>query len=380
MKTLILLLVVTLASVSLAQTRINAHIEVDSVMREFIVSKPSGEVPAGGYPVVFMLHGTSGDGEKFYNISGWKEKGETEKFISVFPSSLRYCVIEDSAAPHMTTKWNNGDLQEKACDGQTFKDDVKFIRMMVDTLKKSFPIDASRIYASGFSNGGCMTSKLAVEASDIFAAINSASGPLTSGDSGAALRMIPIVYHVGTKDDRFYSLIGLPELPFNDSGMLAFRGIVNRYLKIFGLSEDYTKDSTAIALRYRFNTQAVAASWEFNYVLFKGLEHNYPNGTNFPIAACDFLWTFFQQYTLPLSVKNSGDQVQSIYIRPNPTTDYIIVDEDATVTLFSPTGAEVFTKQVVRDERIALPKLASGVYIAKVTTKSGVKSAKIVVE
>jgi polyhydroxybutyrate depolymerase len=327
-----------------------------------------------------MLHGTSGDGEKFYNISGWKEKGETEKFITVFPSSLRYCVTEDSAAPHMTTKWNNGDLQSVACAGQTFKDDVKFFRMMVDTLKKSLPIDASRIYASGFSNGGVMTSKLAVEASDIFAAIASAGGGLLSEDSGTAKRMIPIVFSVGTHDDRFYTRVGLPVLPYNDSTIYIFRSSVNRYLDVFGLGEDYTKDSTALYIRYRFNSMAIAASWEYNYVLFNGLEHNYPNGTNFPASAADFLWAFFQQYTLPLSVKKSGDEIQSVYRRPNPASDYIIVDEDATVTLFSSTGAEVFMTKTIQDERIALPKLASGVYIAKIETKSGMKSAKVVVQ
>ena len=67
-------------------------------------------------------------------------------------------------------------------------------------------------------------------------------------------------------------------------------------------------------------------------------------------------------------------------LRPNPATDYIIVDEDATVTLFSSTGAEVFTTKALQDERIALPKLTSGVYIAKIETKSGLKTAKVVVQ
>jgi photosystem II stability/assembly factor-like uncharacterized protein len=67
-------------------------------------------------------------------------------------------------------------------------------------------------------------------------------------------------------------------------------------------------------------------------------------------------------------------------LRPNPATDYIIVDEDATVTLFSSTGAEVFTTKAMHDERIVLPKLASGVYIVKIETKSGVKSAKVIVQ
>ncbi|HEY6170770.1 MAG TPA: T9SS type A sorting domain-containing protein, partial [Candidatus Kapabacteria bacterium] len=234
--------------------------------------------------------------------------------------------------------------------------------------------------ASGFSNGGCFTSKLAVDASDIFAAVTASAGPLHELDSGVAKRMIPIIFSLGTLDDRYITAISRPEIPFNDSGLYFFRSIVNRYLAVFGLSQEFTKDSTALALRYRFNSTAAAASWEFNYVLFKGLEHSFPNGINYPVIAADVFWTFFQQYTLPLSVKKSGDQIQPIYLRPNPATDYIIVDEDATVTLFSSTGAEVFTTKAVQDERIALPKLASGVYIAKIETKSGVKTAKVVVQ
>lgn len=66
-------------------------------------------------------------------------------------------------------------------------------------------------------------------------------------------------------------------------------------------------------------------------------------------------------------------------VHPNPATNFIIMDEDATLTLFTSTGMEVFTTKAVHDERVSLPKLASGVYIAKIETKSGVKSAKIVI-
>lgn len=67
-------------------------------------------------------------------------------------------------------------------------------------------------------------------------------------------------------------------------------------------------------------------------------------------------------------------------LRPNPAHDLIIAEDDATMRLYSPTGAEVFSQRVVKGEHVILPKLASGVYIAKIETKSGVKSAKVVVQ
>ena len=43
---------------------------VDGDTREYYVHVPAKYNSNAATPVVFMLHGTSGDGEKFYNISG----------------------------------------------------------------------------------------------------------------------------------------------------------------------------------------------------------------------------------------------------------------------------------------------------------------------
>ncbi|MCE7933384.1 MAG: hypothetical protein DYG96_02200, partial [Chlorobi bacterium CHB2] len=170
---LLLALVVGLIAVATrlsSQTRYDINMMVDAVKREVIIAVPSGTPPAGGYPVVFMFHGTSGDGEKFFNISGWKEKGEAEKFISVFPSALKYCFTEDGEQK-TTTRWNCGELVEDACPGQNLKNDVTFVRAIVDSLKSRFPVNPRKFYVSGFSNGACFAFKLAVEMSDVFAAI-----------------------------------------------------------------------------------------------------------------------------------------------------------------------------------------------------------------
>lgn len=171
MKNLVLLVVASLTFCSAAAQRADMTMTVEGELRSFIVVRPLGSAPAGGYPVVFMLHGTSGDGEKFWSISGWKEVGARENFITVFPSSLEWQVKNDvGAGCHATTKWVNGDLSGAACEGQTFKNDILFIRRIVDTLKQLYSINARMVFATGFSNGGVMTSKMSTEMSDVFAA------------------------------------------------------------------------------------------------------------------------------------------------------------------------------------------------------------------
>src|SRR5688572_8534058 len=64
-------------------------IVADGKTREYYVHVPLGYNLKNAFPVVIMLHGSGGNGEKFYNISGWKEVGEVQNILTVFPSSLQ---------------------------------------------------------------------------------------------------------------------------------------------------------------------------------------------------------------------------------------------------------------------------------------------------
>ena len=50
------------------------------------------------------------------------------------------------------------------------EDDVGFILQIVDTIMQNHSIDKSRVYVTGWSNGCGMTQRMAVEASEVFAA------------------------------------------------------------------------------------------------------------------------------------------------------------------------------------------------------------------
>lgn len=381
MKRLLTLLTLLVASSSFSQSRFDVTMNVDGIDRQFIVVRPSGAVPTGGYPVVFMFHGTSGDGEKFYNISGWKEKGETEKILTVFPSSLEYCI--DDGTPHRTTKWNNGDLIGQACPNQTFYDDVHFVRRMLDTISATFPIDRSRVYGSGFSNGGIFTSKLAVEASDIFAAIAAAAGPLNALDSGVPKRMIPLVLSLGTEDDRFYGAAGLPRLPFNDSVLFIFyNAFINRTLAVLNLSQAYSKDSNALALHYTFKTIAETAPWEFDFVLFNGLDHQYPNGVNYPVSAPDLLWEFFKRYTLPAEVVDRPTTGPEVSVWPNPAHQFFEIESDLPQHVIMRTilGETVLELDTYPHQRVQIPSLPAGMYSVECIGKNGISRTKLFIE
>ena len=54
-----------------------------------------------------MFHGSSGTGEQFLRTSGWREQADREGLIAVFPTGLRYRVLESGRRVRSgtTTAW-----------------------------------------------------------------------------------------------------------------------------------------------------------------------------------------------------------------------------------------------------------------------------------
>ena len=144
---------------------------VDGVTREYFIHVPASYDGSKKVPLVFMLHGTSGDGETFYNAHGWTELADQEGFLAVFPSSGRYKII-DEGEYKTTTKWNTTpDAGYVFQPGEVGLDDIKFLRQVVYEMFDNYNIDTKRVYLNGFSNGGQMAAKCSVEMSDLLAAV-----------------------------------------------------------------------------------------------------------------------------------------------------------------------------------------------------------------
>ena len=358
-----------LTTAAISQTRYDLRMQVDSVQREFILSVPSGTPPAGGYPIVFVFHGTSQDGEKFYNDSQWKEKGEAEKILTVFPTALKYCVIEDGNQ-HITTKWHTGAVEDMVCPGQYLKDDFHFVNAMIDSLKGRFPVNARRMYATGFSNGASFTSKLAVQMSQTFAAVAMCGGLLDDKDSTQPVRNMPAWFVLGTRDDKWLqNVTAFTEFPFNDTTLMYLSRTINRFLTCENLTPQFTKTEQGRYLNYLFKTPASPEpSYEFHFTLVDDMYHVYPDGSAGLIVAANIFWPFFNQYQLPVKVERTDPVPDRISVYPNPASEYIAVDGigEMDIAMYSTLGQKVFDAHAEAGTRIQLPKLTHGLYFARI--------------
>jgi polyhydroxybutyrate depolymerase len=152
-------------------------------------------------PLVLDIHGwlSSKSGQRFF--SGFEAISDAEGFAVAWPQGLfgqpgNPEGINAPAGP----SWNAGFCCGAAVTNRP--DDVGFLRTLVEAVARDVAIDRSRVYATGLSNGGAMTQRLACEAADLFAAAAPVSFPiaLLPLDSCVPSRPIAVLTFQGLTD------------------------------------------------------------------------------------------------------------------------------------------------------------------------------------
>ena len=95
-----------------------------------------------------MLHGGYGDGAQAERSYGWDAQADAGHFVVAYPT-----------APGPA--WN-----AISCCGipaRSGVDDVAFVTAMVDDIAAQTPVDSTRVYATGMSNGAMMALRLACQ-------------------------------------------------------------------------------------------------------------------------------------------------------------------------------------------------------------------------
>ena len=142
----------------------------DGQSRAYLLHVPKRYQPSQPTALLVALHGGGGNMDFQADDSkyGLITTSEREGFVVAFPNGY-------SRFPGgKLATWNAGNCCGAARDQQV--DDVGFIRQMVSRIRSQLQIDPQRVYATGMSNGGMMSYRLACEASDVFRAIAVVAG------------------------------------------------------------------------------------------------------------------------------------------------------------------------------------------------------------
>jgi polyhydroxybutyrate depolymerase len=110
--------------------------------RTAIVAEPDDVVDGEGLPMVVLLHGLGATAADLPRDTEWASRVAERRFVLVAPQGTG-------------NSWDAvGCCDPAAADGV---DDVAFLADVIDQIASSDHVDRSRVYLTGYSNGGMMT-------------------------------------------------------------------------------------------------------------------------------------------------------------------------------------------------------------------------------
>ena len=252
------------------------------------------------WPLVIVFHGFGGDGENVLQQGRWVEKSAAAGFAVLAPDgSVEH---ENRAARFIGNprSWNSGAGTGSPAQ-QRGVDDIGFVRALLDELLHLQPLDPSRIYATGFSNGAAMAFRVGLEMSERIAAIAPVANSLLVPPQPLA-RPVSLLLIWGSAD---------PLNPMEGGSVTRSSGVVPRpsakdswhtWSGLLHCTGEPTQTalSDRVALRAQRHCDGGASS---QWISVDGLAHQWPGGRTYlrlisgpgsdAIDATDQIWRFF---------------------------------------------------------------------------------------
>ena len=297
MKILALLLFVLLSISPAAKAQQKSEsIIVDHLRREFITYLPDGISAADKPPVIISLHGRLGTAIGQMKFADFRPIADRDRVIIVCPQGIE-------------RSWNDGRGTPANSKGVN---DVKFIDELITYIVNTYHADPARIYVTGMSNGGFMSSRLACELNNRIAAIAVVGASMDQDMSYQLNQPMPVMYIQGTKD---------PLVPFTGGVMKKGAGgriyghedLLRKWAAIDHCNSEplttnlpvLVSDGTNVVKEEYTNNSGLKV---IGYTIVDG-GHTWPGGSQYlpkfmigPVTknlnACDQIWKFFKENKL----------------------------------------------------------------------------------
>ena len=133
--------------------------------RTYALHLPRAVATGTALPLVLVFHGGGGEGKQMPALTGMNAIADREGFVAAYPDGI-------------DRNWNDGRYSQAITTQRFNLDDVGFVAALIDELAATLPIDRSRVFATGISNGGMFSQRLGCELADKVAAIAPVAGSL----------------------------------------------------------------------------------------------------------------------------------------------------------------------------------------------------------
>ncbi|MDT8397055.1 MAG: PHB depolymerase family esterase [Pseudomonadales bacterium] len=240
-------------------------------------------------PLVFSFHGSGGVPQNQVDTSHFDILAERHGFVAVFPAGAFTNTVT-------ARSWN--------ANREAGVDDVQLVRDIIEDVAGYVNIDRSRIYVSGMSGGGRISSRLACELSDILAAAAPVAG-LQYPDGCLLKRPVPIITFHGMADAVNQYLVSEKSRPYWRMGV---ETALDKWRQANGCSLINTAD--------RLSQHVMFYSWtdcddgaDIHFYQIDNGGHTWPGSDiddtvpalgvgNQDIDASELIWAFFSKHRL----------------------------------------------------------------------------------
>jgi len=197
------------------------------VEREYFVFTPSRLKRDEPLPLVVGLHGYMGTATGFEQETsgGMNRHAEQAGYIAVYPQGTHF-FDERTDPPSFVSAWNDIETNRNPgpnerpicrnpdhgypcaeecgscgdCGWTSCSDDMGFIAEVIETVSRDYPVDTSRRYVVGLSNGGAMAHRFLCLRPDLLAAGISVSGSIPRDRSCRPLSPVSFLQVYGDAD------------------------------------------------------------------------------------------------------------------------------------------------------------------------------------
>ncbi len=239
-------------------------------------------------PVVFNFHGFGSNAVQQMAYGNFKPEADRDDFLIVAPDGQG-----PPGAQHFNLTGAPGS-----------QNDILMVPALLDHIESMLCVDAKRVYSTGMSDGGAMTSVLACVLSNRFAAFGAVAVVIYANRCGTG-RPIPIMAFSGTAD---------PIVPFNGGKVNCCGGTtvgaaptaMANWAKADGCDPKYT-DATLSSDVVQRTWHGCRPGGDVVFYMIQGGGHTWPGAipiahlgkTTNQIDASATIWQFFQSHPLP---------------------------------------------------------------------------------
>jgi polyhydroxybutyrate depolymerase len=277
------------------------HFTWQNVQREYLVRTPANH--DGTLPVLFFLHGL---GDNITDCDGEFDFGQLAEdfgWAIVVPQALTQGIFG--------TMWNAGLLSSSI-------DDAGFLLALLDSLTEQYQLDPDSVFFTGFSMGGFMTYRMAIEHGDRITACAPVSGLISTADATKTpVTPVRILHIHGTNDN----IVGYNGISYGSTLGLGVDAILNYWQNSNDCNGEFAIDTLPNLkidglrfIRYTYN-----CGTDLQHLKVVGGTHKwYHDADLYDFGYEDVIYEFFTGQSAPSRTPVREKDYLMIY--PNPTT------------------------------------------------------------